>query len=119
MTLYARTFKNQEADLLRALANAGSAPFRLVQRSRLILHAAAGYSPPQIGAKVGLSVAQVRKWLKRFNADGLMGLFDLPRPGAPPGLTEEQTLRIVEIATSKPAELDLAMTFLSHPTPGR
>ena len=116
MTLYVRTFKNQEADLGRALANAGSAPFRLVRRVRLILQSATGYSPPQIGPKVSLSVAQERKWLKRFNTAGLMGLFDLPRSGAPPGLTEAQTLRMIEIATIKPTELALAFNTwsLSH-----
>ena len=53
MTLYVHTFKNKEADLVRAKANAGSALFRLVQRARLYLQSAAGYSPPQIGPKVG------------------------------------------------------------------
>ena len=116
MTLYVRTFKNQEADSVRAIAIACSVPFRLVQRARLSLQSAAGYSPPQIGPKVGLSVAQERKWAKRFNTAGLMGLFDLPGPGAPPRLTEAQTVGMIEIVTIKPTELALAFNTwsLSH-----
>ena len=40
MTVYARTFQNQEGELLQALAKASSVPVQIVQRAKLILRSA-------------------------------------------------------------------------------
>lgn len=116
MTVYVRTFKNQEKELLAALAKGRSAPVQMVQRARLILASAAGKSPPQIGSQVALSAARVREWIKRFNEQGILGLFDRARSGRPAEYTAEQALRVVEIATTDPSDLDvpLATWSLTH-----
>ncbi len=69
-----------------------------------------------MAASVGLSVQRVRVWIQRFNAHGLLGLFDLPRAGRPPELTAEAALRLAEIATTMPSQLGLPFKTwsLSH-----
>jgi len=104
MTVYVRTFQNQEHELLEALAKGRSVPMQIVQRAQLVLASAAGHSPCQIAKQVQLSAAQVREWIKRFNVQGVLGLFDRARQGRPPEYTAEQTLRVVEIATNAPSE---------------
>lgn len=105
MTVYVRAFRNQEEELLTALAKGRSTPAQMRQRARLVLASAAGSSPPQIARQVELSVARVREWIKRFNGEGLLGLFDRVRSGRPREYTVEQALRVVEVATRAPAEL--------------
>jgi transposase len=116
MTVYVRTFQNQEAELLHALVQARSVPVELVQRAYLVLASAAGHKPGQIAEQVGLSVGRVREWIERFNASGLLGLFDLPRSGRPREYEAEAALRVVAIATTPPAQVGMPINTwsLSH-----
>jgi len=116
MTVYVRKFENQENELLQALKQAISAPVQLVKRSEIVLKSAEGKKAAEIGAEVGLSVGRVREWLKRFNQYGILGLFDLPRSGRPRDYTAAQALKVVEVATTKPTELDAPINTwsLSH-----
>ncbi len=116
MALYARTLQYQEADLLQALVTQATTPQQLAQRAQVILYSLAGQRPPAMAASVGLSVQRVRVWIQRFNAHGLLGLFDLPRAGRPPELTAEAALRVAEIATTMPSQLGLPFKTwsLSH-----
>ena len=54
------------------------------------------------GRAAGLPTKTVYKWLHRFNADGVDGLGDLPRPGIPRRLTETERGRIIALARSPP-----------------
>lgn len=81
-------------------------PIQLVERARMIRHSATGLPPREIAEAVGRSVGCVRRWLKRFNAEGLLGLFDQPRSGRPREYTAEQALQVTEIATTRPEKLD-------------
>lgn len=116
MAVYARTFQNQEAELLQALARNPSAPRQLAQRAQAILCSIQGLKAPAVAAEVQLSVQRVREWVRRFNAQGLLGLFDLPRPGRPRELDAAAALRVVELATQQPADLGLPYNSwsLSH-----
>src|SRR5262249_14134772 len=48
------------------------------------------------------------EWLHRFNAEGLKGLTDHPRPGRPPTYTAEQRAEVIAAALTKPDALGLA-----------
>ena len=50
----------------------------------------------------------VRKWWKRFEQQGLTGLEDAPRPGAPARYTVENKARVLEAALTRPTDLGLA-----------
>jgi len=72
--------------------------------------------PAAIALAVGLSVDRVREWLKRFNAAGLLGLFDQPRRGRPREYDAERALQVAAVATTPPAELGVPVNTwsLSH-----
>jgi transposase len=107
MTVYVRPFNNQEGQLLQAIGKAKSVPAQLVQRAQIVLWSAEGLKAPEIADEVGLSISRVREWIKRFNAQGLLGLFDQPRSGRPRDYTAEQALQVIEIATGKPTKLEV------------
>ena len=57
---------------------------RLRTRAQMSLLAGEqGMSSPQIAVIVRESDQTVRNWLKRYGAEGIEGLSDMPRPGAP------------------------------------
>ncbi|MCR4391718.1 MAG: IS630 family transposase, partial [Candidatus Acetothermia bacterium] len=82
----------------KALANPRTAPFRQVQRARLILLAAGGATNTQISQEVDLSRSMVARWRERFVRHRLDGLTDQPRPGRPRVYAEADRLRVVEAA---------------------
>ena len=56
----------------------------LATRARAMLLLAAGQPYTHTAAQVGLAERHVRKWAKRFVAQGIAGLQDQPRPGRRP-----------------------------------
>jgi transposase len=46
-------------------------------------------------------------WIDRFNAAGIEGLHDRPRPGRPPTYTAEQRAEVIAAALTKPGDLGL------------
>jgi len=56
-------------------------PVRRARRGRLLLLLEAGLPITRIAATVGISRRFVYKWARRFQAQGLQGLYDRPRPG--------------------------------------
>jgi len=80
---------------------------RLRTRTQMILLAAeAQLCAPQIAKVVRMSEQTVRIWLKRFNAEGVAGLYDEPRTGAPPQVTPAYTARLLEIVRLRPRALE-------------
>jgi len=47
-------------------------------------------SAPQAAEAVGLKQRQTRRWIHRFNAEGVNGLRDRPRPGQPVKLPRQK-----------------------------
>lgn len=62
---------------------------------------------PQIAEVMGLNEKTVRKWFKRFEQDGLAGLEDAPRSGAPSRYTAENKARVLQAARTRPSALGL------------
>jgi hypothetical protein len=59
-------------------------PAGLATRARAMLLLAQGQPYTHTAAQVGLAERHVRKWAKRFVAEGIAGLSDRPRPGRRP-----------------------------------
>lgn len=96
---------------------------RQVQRAKIILLAADGFNNMQISKQVGLGQDSVSKWRSRFiknlpllqevaekdpsNLEEAVSCFlnDCPRPGQPSHYTDEQIIRILEVACRNPEEL--------------
>jgi putative transposase len=67
---------------------------RVSQRAQIVLLSAQHRSVPQIATIFDLHPASVRKWIRRFNTAGPLGLLDDPRSGRPRKVdaTVEQTV---------------------------
>lgn len=59
----------------------------------------------EIAAIVRTNGGTVRSWLKRFNSEGIAGLYDEPRPGAPSKITPAYRQQLVEIVRRRPRAL--------------
>lgn len=87
---------------LRKLAVARHAPASWIQRARIITGSWDGATVAELAERLGCTAKTVYKWLHRFNAAGLDGLGDLPRPGKPRRITETDRGRIIALARSTP-----------------
>jgi transposase len=95
----------RESDLggIHALLSAGVQPVRVVKRAQALRLLAAGQPSPQVGSSVGLTPKTVRNIGGRYLQAGLsQALYDKPRPGAPPLLTDTQKQQIIAMVCSDP-----------------
>lgn len=92
---------------LERLARSRTEEARLVVRAKIVLGLAAGERPYQVADRVGVGRMAAYEWLHRFNAEGLKGLTDHPRPGRPPTYTAEQRAEVIAAALTKPESLGL------------
>jgi transposase len=99
------TLGEEQQKTLEQWARGRSLPARMVERSRIILLAAAGNQDLEIAAELGISNQKAARWRKRFLNAGLEGLAkDAPRPGRAPTITTAAVRRVIEKTTqSKPA----------------
>ena len=81
---------------LEVMANSRSLPYAQVRRAQIILMSAQGLTNTAIAEKVGLSIKMVGTWRQRFVDQGLMGLYDQPRAGAPRKISDEQVALLIE-----------------------
>ena len=124
MPFVAATVKVPEAvqPILSKFAKSRTLPARKVQRANIILLASNGFNNMQISKKVGLGQDSVSKWRCRFI--NMLPLFqevaekapshleeavssfldDCPRPGQPSHYTDEQIIKILEIACRSPED---------------
>src|SRR5918911_300387 len=66
-----------------------------------------GPQRPQIAQRLGAEVQAVRRWIHRFNAEGLAGLADRRRAGRPATYTAEQVATLIATALTAPRTLGL------------
>lgn len=108
--------------ILLKFGKSRSLPVRQVQRSRIVLLAAEGLNNKQISKQVGLGQDSVSKWRNRIikglpllneiarkdpsNLEKEIKefLLDRPRPGQPQIYTDEQIIKILEIACHNPTD---------------
>ena len=107
MALRVRPVTSDESATLRRLVRSRTAPARTVERARLIWQSSQGQLVPAIAGELGICEATVRLWLKRFNAQGLAGLADEPRPGPPRTYTPAQVSALIAAVLTKPETLGL------------
>lgn len=80
---------------LQALARSRQVPQGLGQRAKTILLAAEGLSNTAIAQQLGLSNHTVGKWRWRFLHQGLVGLYEEPRPGGPRSISDERVAALL------------------------
>ena len=85
---------------------------RLRTRAQMILLSAEEHlAPQQIAPVVRMSEQTVRRWLKRYRAEGLNGLYDAPRSGAPATVTPAYRDRLLQVVRQRPRSLDLPFSL--------
>lgn len=85
---------------------------RLRTRAQMVLLAAERrLTAAEIAEIVRTSEETVRRWLKRYLAEGVEGLRDEPHPGAPPKVTEEYRKKLVHAVRNRPRSLGLPFSL--------
>jgi transposase len=102
-----RKLTTEERTELERLARSRTEEARLVVRAKIVLGLAAGERPYRVAERVGVGRAAAYEWLHRFNAEGLKGLTDHPRPGRPHTYTADQRAEVIAAALTDPQSLGL------------
>lgn len=102
-----RSVTEEEACQLERLAHGQSTEARLRARARVCCLSHGGQRVSEIVTAMEMSDWTVRKWIKRFNGQGLAGLKDQARSGRPPTYSRETIAEIVTAAQSDPTALGL------------
>lgn len=89
---------------LERIVRSESGEVRLVERAQIVLCAAEGHSAVAIGRMVGCATVTAQKWRSRYEADGISGLLDLPRPGKPLIYSQEDRARLIAKACTRPPD---------------
>ncbi|MFJ2379072.1 helix-turn-helix domain-containing protein [Streptomyces sp. NPDC087769] len=103
-------WNSDQRALLRELASSRTAPLRRVQRAHVALACARGTANAVVARTLRLHLDTVRRWRKRFAAEGLAALEDRPRPGRPRRYGPEVHLAIVATVTSARPAVDSQWT---------
>jgi transposase len=83
---------------------------RLRIRALMVLLAAErGMVAAQIAAVVREHEQTVRRWLVRYQAEGVAGLADAPRSGAPPEVTTAYRAELLAVVRRRPRSLGSGM----------
>jgi transposase len=94
-------------ELYRTTRNA-----RLRTRAQMVLLAAERcLTAAEIAEIVRAGEETVRRWLKRYLAEGVEGLRDEPHPGAPRKVTEEYLEQLIHAVRRRPRSLDLPFSL--------
>lgn len=86
--------KEQRATLESWVRRRNSAQ-ALALRARIVLACASGQSNTEVAQEMKCSRPTVCKWRARFREQGVEGLLDEPRPGAPRQIGDEQVERVI------------------------
>src|ERR1700755_1486714 len=85
----------EEQQRLRSLAQRARSLPAVARRARVVLACAEGLDNRAVAKKLRCSLGMVGKWRARFLTQGLEGLYDEQRPGAPRQIGDEQIEQVV------------------------
>ena len=105
-----RLSAEQHAELARANRTATDGRLRI--RALIVLLAAErGMVAAEIAAVVRMHEETVRRWLVRYQAEGLKGLADAPRPGAPLQISQAYRDQLLALVRRRPRGLGLRFSL--------
>ncbi|MFI1414961.1 IS630 family transposase [Streptomyces sp. NPDC020707] len=87
---------DQEREALEELVRRRTTPQALALRCRIVLACASGVANREVARQVGAEEHTVGKWRARFVRERMAGLGDLPRPGGPRSMSDEQVAAVVK-----------------------
>jgi transposase len=86
---------DEDRDKLTTMARRPKSGQALAMRARIVLSCGEGMSNSEVARKLNITGATVGKWRERFRKDGMDGLLDEPRVGAPRKITDRQIEEVV------------------------
>ncbi|MFI5635771.1 IS630 family transposase [Streptomyces sp. NPDC051664] len=89
------TLSDEERAALEGWVRRRSTPQAWALRCRIILACAEGASNKDVAAQLGSTPQAVGRWRSRFVQHRIAGLGDMPRPGGPRTVTDEQVAAVV------------------------
>ena len=85
---------------------------RVRTRAQMVLLCAEqGRTVPEVATIVRQNEETVRRWLERYQAEGVNGLTDAPRSGAPPKVTPNYRETLLQLARRRPRGLGLPFSL--------
>lgn len=106
--LRVRVLSEHEQRVIEKLSRAPSVEARLVQRASIIRLSHQGRTVQEIARQLDLDEDVPRKWISRFNEQGIAGLRDAPRSGAPSRYTPEHKALVIQTVRTRPRDLGLS-----------
>ena len=101
---------DEERGELEAIAGRLTAPFRTVQRARIVLYAAEGLTNVEIAVRLDTTPEVVAKWRRRFRLDRLEGLKDKRARVARAVFPPEEVAQVKAVACELPSELGVPIS---------
>ena len=101
-----RELTQSEIDELHTLYDKTKVVRMRTRVQMILLSAEQKMTAQQISQIVRKNDQTVRRWIKRYNAEGVNGLYDAPRPGAPEKVTPEYCERLLNIVRQRPRALE-------------
>ncbi len=89
------TLTPEDIEKLRLMARRPKSSQQAALRARILLGCASGKSHGEIAGELGVCVATVGKWRRRFCELGWAGLVDAPRIGTPRRLSDAAVEKII------------------------
>ena len=91
------SLSDDERAELEALSRRRKTSQGLARRARIVLAAAEGLENKEVAVRLEASADTVGKWRRRYAAEGLDGLYDEPRPGAPRQIGDDAIAEAVRL----------------------
>ncbi|MBT9140139.1 MAG: hypothetical protein DDT30_00712 [Dehalococcoidia bacterium] len=109
--IFVRKLKPKELGRLKELLKVNN--LRLYKRARAIELSNKGLKATEIAGYVDLHLNKVRKWIRRFNQEGIDGLLPRYSLGRPLEISPKGRKEIIKLLKTKPATLGLSLSSWS------
>jgi len=109
--IFVRKLEPKELRRLKQLLKANN--LRLYKRARVIELSSKGLKATEIAGYVDLHLNKVRKWIRRFNQEGIESLLPRYSPGRPLKISLKGRREIIKLLKTKPATLGLSLSSWS------
>jgi DNA-binding NtrC family response regulator/tetratricopeptide (TPR) repeat protein len=107
--LFVRPVLSTERETLERCARSGNR--EEAGRAEIVLQSAGGKTATEISQSLGYHPSNVKKWIRRFNRDGIKGIVVKkrgPQGGPRPRFNAEQVTAIVELSKTSPDQFGLS-----------
>ena len=100
---------DEDYEYLQSLTRRRTIQAQVVDRAKILIYKAQGASNSDIAERIDVNINTVRLCLEKYTEGGIRNaLFDKPRKGRSPEITDDAVAWIISIACQRPADLGYA-----------